>query len=115
MQDRIFSRLARYNLTAINNRDIDWGHPRVGEALIQLEDVSSRIHWLDAPYAMRHVAKEAADFKADIVVLDYIQRFDSDKDDRRGNVDATMGAARLLADGGAAGGNARGPTNEVPV
>ena len=84
--DRIVARLAGVPLTAIADRTLTADQlGRVRSAVASLEPIAGRLAFLNAPFALEHVAAAGTAFGADVLVLDYIQRFtvgDGGKDQR---------------------------------
>jgi replicative DNA helicase len=74
------------------------------QALNTLEGLAERLAFVKSPFDLDNVAASADAFRADLIVLDYIQRIPppGDHGDKRGSVDATMNYLRQFADAGVA-------------
>jgi replicative DNA helicase len=58
--------------------------------------------FLNAPYSLEHVATAGSEFKANVMILDYIQRFTvGDTKDRREQIESAMTVLRRFCDAGA--------------
>ena len=44
-------------------------------ALASLEPIANRLAFLNVPYSLEHVAEAGTAFKANVMILDYIERF----------------------------------------
>lgn len=102
LMDRQLARLSGIDLTTIRYRRFDAMHTeRIEQAMNTLEPLASRLAFVGMPFDLSNVAATADEFKADMIVLDYIQRIapPGDHGDRRGSVDATMNFLRQFADG----------------
>jgi len=102
--DRIFARLAGISLTAISDRELT---PEqllsVQLAYDSLGNVLPRLHFLSAPYSLENVAKTATEFKANVLILDYIQRFAvAGTGDKREQLETSASVLRGFCDQGAA-------------
>ena len=74
--DRIVSRLSGVPATAIMDRTLTSGQlDRVRVGVDTLATVAGRLAFLGPPYSLSHVAQVADEFKANVLVLDYLQRF----------------------------------------
>ena len=74
--ERIASRLSAVPLTAIADRTLTPDElGRVRAAVASLEPIAGRLAFLHAPFALEHVAAAAGAFGADVLALDYVQRF----------------------------------------
>ena len=103
--ERVASRLAAVPLTAIMNRTMTADElDRVRAAVASLETVAGRLAFLDAPYSLEHVAVAGTEFAANVLMLDYIQRFavgDGAKSQRE-QLEVAVSALRRFCDAGAA-------------
>lgn len=120
--DRIVSRLSAVPLTAIADRTLTADQlGRVRMAVDALAPVAGRLAFLHAPFALEHVAAAGTAFGANVLILDYIQRFavgDASKDKREQLETAAtvlrhfceLGAAVLVASAVARQKNAGGST-----
>ena len=103
--DRQLARLSGVNLTNIRHRDIpEDAVDRVEASLEVIEEVAERLCFVSPPFVLENVAEVYDDFRADVIVLDYIQRIPPDSrsddhkfDSKRGSVDATMSYMRQWA------------------
>ena len=103
--DRQLARLSGICLTTIRYRQLTAAHAdRIDVGLATLIDVCDRLAFVRPPFDLENVAAVADEFQAGLICLDYIQRIRApgNHDDRRGNVDATMGYLRQFADAGIA-------------
>jgi replicative DNA helicase len=103
--DRIVARLAAVPLTAIENRTVNADElRRVRAAVDSLAPVAGRLAFLHAPYALEHVAAAATAFEADVMMLDYIQRFTvgDGEGDKREQLETAATVLRRFCDAGAA-------------
>jgi replicative DNA helicase len=103
--NRIVSRLAAVPLTAIADRTLTPGQwDRVRAAVAAVEPVTARLAFLHAPFTMEHVAEAGAAFGANVLMLDYIQRFavGDGKGDKRERPETAAAVPRRLCAAGAA-------------
>ena len=102
--ERIVSRLSAVPLTAIANRTMTADErQRVRMAVASLEPVATRLAFLNPPFTLENVAAAGTEFKANAMILDYIQRFsvgDGSKD-RREQLETGMSVLRRFCDAGA--------------
>lgn len=99
--DRQLARLSGIDLTKIRYRQFDASHAdRLDQAMHTLEALGERLAFVRPPFNLENVAAGADEFKADLIVLDYIQRIPppGQHGDRRGAVDASMSYLREFAD-----------------
>jgi replicative DNA helicase len=103
--ERIVSRLSSVPLTAIANRTLTTDQlNRVKTAVATLAPVAGRLAFLHAPFALEHVAAAGTAFGANVLVLDYVQRFtvgDPSKD-KREQLETAATVLRRFCDAGAA-------------
>ncbi len=103
--ERVASRLAAVPLTAIADRTLTPEQlQRVRAAVASLEPVAARLAFLHAPFALEHVAAAGTAFGANVLILDYIQRFtvgDGTKD-KREQLETAAAVLRRFCDAGAA-------------
>ena len=103
--ERVASRLAAVPLTAIADRTLTADQlGRVRAAVAALEPVAGRLAFLHAPFALEHVAAAGTAFGANVLALDYIQRFtvgDGAKD-KREQLETAATVLRRFCDAGAA-------------
>ncbi len=103
--DRQLARLSGIDLGTIRYRRFTAEHAdRLDQALNTLETLAERLAFVKPPFNLANVAASADAFRADMIVLDYIQRIPppGEHGDRRGSVDATMNYLRQFADAGVA-------------
>ena len=105
LMERIVSRLSAVPLTAIADRTLMPDElVRVRAAVASLEPIASRLAFLNAPYSLEHVAAAGEAFGANVMILDYIQRFsvgDPSKD-KREQLETAVTALRGFCNVGAA-------------
>lgn len=103
--ERVASRLAAVPLTAIADRTLTADQlGRVRAAAAALSPVAGRLAFLHAPFALEHVASGGTAFGANVLILDYIQRFtvgDGSKDQRE-QLETAAAVLRRFCDAGAA-------------
>lgn len=74
--ERIAARLSCVPLTAIADRTLTADQlRRVRAAVAALKPVAARLAILYAPFALENVAAAGTDFGANVIILDYVQRF----------------------------------------
>ena len=103
--DRQLARLSGVDVTSIRYRRLGSQQvSRIHQALPLLEQVAERLCFVKGPYDLSAVAAAADEFRADLLVLDYIQRIapPGDSGDKRGSVNQTMSYLRQFAEAGAA-------------
>jgi replicative DNA helicase len=102
--ERIASRLSAVPLTAIADRTLTRDQlGRVRAAVDALEPVADRLAFLHAPFALEHVAAAGTAFAANVLALDYIQRFTvgNGKGDKREQLETAAAILRRFCDAGA--------------
>jgi replicative DNA helicase len=107
LAERIVSRMAGVPLTAIADRTLTADQlNRVRSAVESLASVADRLAFLSAPFALEHIAAAAngTAFDANVLILDYIQRFSvgDGKGDKREQLETAAAVLRRFADAGAA-------------
>lgn len=103
--ERVASRLAAVPLSAIADRTLTADQlARVRAAVASLEPVAGRLAFLNAPYALEHVAAAGTAFGANVLILDYIQRFTvgDGNGDKREQLETAATVLRRFCDAGAA-------------
>jgi len=103
--NRQLARLSGIDLSTIQKRAFQSEHAdRLDQALRTLEPVSERLTFMRPPFNLTNVAQSADAVKADLIVLDYIQRIlpPGEHSDKRNAVNATMDYMRQFADAGVA-------------
>ena len=105
LAERIVSRVSAVPLTAIADRTLT-AHEleRVRIAVGGLAPIAGRLAFMGTPFALEHVAAAADSFAANVLILDYLQRFTvgADGTDKREQLDAAVTVLRRFCDGGAA-------------
>jgi replicative DNA helicase len=103
--ERVVSRLSAVPLTAIADRTLTADQlGRVRAAVDALAPVAGRLAFLHAPFALEHVAAAGTKFEANVLALDYIQRFTvgDGKGDKREQLETAATVLRRFCDAGAA-------------
>ncbi len=101
--ERQLSRLSGIDMDIIEHRKFQSDHmARLNAGLEQLEAIVSRLGFVPGPFTLENVAHAADELEPQILVLDYLQRFQSSTsgDDRRGGLDQSMSLIRRFADAG---------------
>lgn len=100
--EKLISRLATVPLDAIQDRTMTSDErSRVDAAIGAHADVLGRMAFLEEPYTIDHLRKTMTEFQAELVVVDYAQRFASGEgQDERQKLDALMSKVRKLASKG---------------
>ena len=103
--ERVASRLSAVPLTAIADRTLTAEQlDQVRAAVASLAPVAGRLAFLHAPFTLEHVAAVGTAFAANVLALDYIQRFivgDAAKD-KREQLETAATVLRRFGDAGAA-------------
>jgi replicative DNA helicase len=103
--ERVVSRLAAVPLTALTGRTLTPEQlQRVRLAVAALEPVAGRLAFLHAPFALEHLAAAGTAFGANVLAVDYVQRFtagDGSKD-KREQLETAAAVLRRFCDTGAA-------------
>jgi replicative DNA helicase len=103
--ERIVSRLAAVPLTAIADRTLTADQlDRVRVVMDTFAPLAGRLAFLHPPFALEHVAAAGTAFDANVLALDYIQRFtvgDAVKD-KREQLETAATVLRRFCDAGAA-------------
>jgi replicative DNA helicase len=103
--DRQLARLSGVALNDIRRRQVSAEHDvRVTAGLDTLAALVPRLAFLRPPYSLENVLWSADDVRADVIVLDYVQRFapPGEHAHRKAEVDAVMESVRRVADAGVA-------------
>jgi replicative DNA helicase len=103
--DRQLARLSGIDLGTIRYRRFGDEHAeRLDQALNTLDAITDRLAFVTPPFDLSHIAAAADAFRADLLLLDYIQRIapPGEHGDKRGAVDAAMDYLRQFADAGVA-------------
>ncbi len=99
--DRQLARLSGIDATTIRYRRFTAEHAdRLDQAMNTLEPLASRLAFVKPPFDLANAAASADAFRADLLLLDYIQRIPppGEHKDKRGAVNATMDYLRQFAD-----------------
>jgi replicative DNA helicase len=102
--ERIVSRLSSVPLTAIADRALTADQlNRVKTAVATLAPVADRLAFLHPPFALEHVAAAGTAFGANVLMLDYIQRFTvgTPSKDKREQLETAATVLRRFCDAGA--------------
>lgn len=104
--ERIASRLSGVPIRKIADRTL-WPAEldRVRAALDGLAPFASRLAFLAPPYSVEHVAAAGTEFGANVLILDYIQRFAAGAEpgkDKREQLETAASVLRGFAEAGAA-------------
>lgn len=105
LMDKALARLSGIDAHAIRHRRFGQEHQdRLGAALATIETFAGRIAFMSAPFDIRNVAATADAVGADVIIIDYIQRFTipSDDSEARHRVNRTMDYLRQFASAGVA-------------
>ncbi len=103
--DRQLSRLSGVDAKTVRYRRFAAEHAdRLDQAMHTLEPLAERLAFVRPPFDLENVAASADAFRADLLLLDYIQRIPppGNHADKRGSVNATMDYLRQFADAGVA-------------
>jgi replicative DNA helicase len=103
--ERIAARLSGVPLTTITDRTLTADElARVRAVVGALAAVAGRLAFLNAPFALERLAAAATEFSANVLALDYIQRFTvgDGKGDKREQLESAAGTLRRFCDAGAA-------------
>jgi replicative DNA helicase len=103
--ERIVARLAGVPLTALANRTLSAEQrDRVRLAVTTLGPVAARLAFLQPPYTLEHVAAVGTEFAANVLILDYLQRFGvgAGTSTQRETLEHAASVLRRFGDAGAA-------------
>jgi replicative DNA helicase len=103
--DRQLARLSGLDAELVRRRQLRPEHEeRIAAGVATLESVADRLAFMEAPYDIRNIAATVDAFRADVVVVDYIQRFTVPTEDveARHRVNRTMDYLRQFANAGLA-------------
>ena len=99
--ERIVARLANVPLSAIMDRTLTLDEQRrIQAARGLLDPIAARLAFLHAPYTLEHVAAAGTAFDADVIVIDYLQRFVI-SDNQREQLETASSILRRFCDMGA--------------
>ncbi len=101
--DRQLARLSGIDLGTIRYRRFDQEHPeRLDQAMNTLAPLADRLAFVRPPFNLENVTASADAFRADLLVLDYIQRIPppGTHADKRAAVNSVMDFLRKFADAG---------------
>ncbi len=102
--DLIASRLSAVPLSAIADRTLTPDErDRVRAAVASLEPIGGRLAFLNSPYSLEHAAAAGTAFGANVLILDYVQRFavGDGSADKREQLDTAVTVLRRFCDAGA--------------
>lgn len=102
---RVVSRLSGVPLTAIADRTLTPNQlERVRSVVSSLASVADRLAFLNPPYSLENVASAGTEFTANVLILDYIQRFTvgDESKDKREQLETAATVLRRFCDTGAA-------------
>jgi replicative DNA helicase len=103
--DRQLARLSGVDLHTIRHRKLTGEHrERIDAGMAALADPLGRLAFLEMPFTLERVIQAGEQFDADVLVLDYLQRFapPGDHSHKKDAVDASMALVRAMADCGRA-------------
>lgn len=99
--DRQLARLSGITLDLIRERRVTESHgERLADAFDVLDSIAERLAFLESPFSLPNVAAAADATDSKLIVLDYCQRFASDTDNKRHEVNRLMDYLRKFADAG---------------
>ena len=101
--DRHLARLTGIDYCEIQSRAYDPATaPRNVAGIEELRAAVPRLAFLSPPFTLENLAESASKTRADLIVVDYAQRFDHEKrsGDQRSQANRVMEACRRLADDG---------------
>jgi hypothetical protein len=102
---RQLSRTSTVSYSYLQFRDYcEDAKPRIENAIAELRKLIPRVEFLRPPFTLQHLRERAEDFEANVVLVDYAQRFTTEgkQTDLRTQTNAVMDCCRLLADQGRA-------------
>lgn len=105
LMDKTLARLSGIDAHDVRHRRFGQEHQdRLDAALATIETFAGRLAFMSAPFDIRNVAAAADAFNADVIIIDYIQRFTipSDDSEARHRVNRTMDYLRQFASAGVA-------------
>lgn len=103
--DRQLARLSGIDARTIRHRRFEADHADPLDAGMRaIETTADRLAFVRPPYNLENIGASAIESRADLLVIDYIQRIAGKGGDvdRRGSIDHAMSKIRVLADAGAA-------------
>jgi len=103
--NRLLARLTGVGHQWILHRDYEPGAAgRLQDGINQLRELLPRLEFMRPPFELERLTERADAFQADIVVVDYAQRFDFQQrsSDQRSQANAVMDVCRRIADQGRA-------------
>jgi replicative DNA helicase len=105
LAERVASRLSAVPLTAIADRSLTPDQlGRLRAAVASLESVTNRLAFLRDPFSVEHLAMAGTAFGANVMIIDYVQRFSmgDGSRDKREQLENVATALRRFCDAGAA-------------
>jgi replicative DNA helicase len=102
--DRQLARISEISLSRIRRREFNSDEPMIISAIQTLTGVGDQLAFFEGKFSVDNVASAASSFGAQMVVLDYLQRFTADGEhtSQRDAVSAIMQQLRRWATAGAA-------------
>lgn len=103
--ERIMARLSGVPLAAMADRTLSANQlGRVQAAVNAIAPIADRLAFLQAPYSLEHAAAAGTAFKANVLVLDYVQRFTvgDGRQEKREALETAATVLRRFCDAGAA-------------
>jgi replicative DNA helicase len=103
--DRQLARLSGVDLTTIRHRRLTAAHgDAIAKGMEAIDALARRLTFLSPPFDLRNLATSADAHGADLIVLDYVQRFGAvgSHNDHRGAVSESMSFIRQFAGAGVA-------------
>ncbi len=103
--NRQLARVSGIDLTTVRHRQLNGEHAeRLEVGLATLDPLVERLAFLRSPFDLANCAAVADAFRADLILLDYVQRIPPPGEfrDARGSVNAVMDYLRRFADAGTA-------------
>ena len=103
--DRQFARLSGIDLHTVRHRKLHTEHTqRIDTGIATLASITSRLAFARSPWTVDNVARSADAVEADLIVMDYAQRFTppGEHANKKTAVDAVMEYVRGMADCGVA-------------
>jgi replicative DNA helicase len=101
--ERQLARVSGIPLSILRDRAVEAAHAeRLERGLATLEPLCARLTFLQPPYALKNLAEAADATQADLIVCDYLQRFEPPEEaaDPRRAMGAIMSKLREFADTG---------------
>ena len=103
--DRVLTRFTGVGYSFIQERTYDESaRPRLIAAMDEMREFMPRLAFMTPPFTLENLTEQASGFDADLIVVDYVQRFAPSKgsSDARQQTGAVMDCLRRLCDDGRA-------------